>query len=402
VGIAIGEGRFRLQDKAVDLLRSYIDGEVHPYTADMTVEQMLKMTTIYRKAPYSEEEGWVNLYLTSTPEHPAGFSFAYDTAGTNILCAIVQATTGMTVHEYLQTRLFDVIGMGPVEWETCFGNINKGGSGIRCTTEGLARFGQLYLQDGVWEGKRVLPEGWVARSTARQVDNSGAKSMLDGKPGYGYQFWRLRHNAYCAFGLGGQFVVVMPDQDAVFVSTANTQFVRDGQQLILDCLWEALYPAMKDEVSSGNAAVRERLASLQLILPSGEPHSVTADQVHNRIYRLSANRYGYTTCRFSFAGVASALYLGRSDGEEAVQEFGMHHWVTGTDQLFSGTQLSGSAATWTDEKTCVIHMHLLDTLQMVMMICHFEGDTMVMQIVMPGVYFKEEMECDLIGTIGGE
>ncbi len=430
VGIAIGEGRFNLQDKAVELLAHHITGEVHPYTAKLTVEHLLKMTTVYHKAPSSETPNWVRTYLTSKPERPPGFLFAYDTSGTNLLCAILQETTGMTVHEYLQPRLFDAIGMGPLTWEFCPMGINRGGSGIRCTTEGLAHFGQLYLQDGIWNDRRVLPEGWVARSTARHADNSGHKGMLDGKPGYGYQFWRLRNGAYAAFGLGGQFVVVMPDKDAVFISTANTQFVKDGHQVILDCMWEALYPAMDGEgtgndslaamasgilpergtadesmasTASDGSGLSEQLAGLQLSLPPGQPDSVMAAAVNGRFYRLEPNRHGFTGCRFDFAGEASTLRLTRGEGAggEAAAEvpFGLHHWVTGKDQLFSGTEACCTSGTWVDAHTLLIHMHLLDRLQMVMFICHFEEDTMAIQLVMPGVHFKDELECDLIGTM---
>ena len=425
VGIAIGEGRFNLQDKAVELLASHITGEVHPYTAKLTVEHLLKMTTVYHKAPSSETPNWVRTYLTSRPERPPGFLFAYDTSGTNLLCAILQETTGMTVHDYLQPRLFDAIGMGPLTWEFCPMGINRGGSGIRCTTEGLAHFGQLYLQDGIWNDRRVLPEGWVARSTARHADNSGHKGMLDGKPGYGYQFWRLRNGAYGAFGLGGQFVVVMPDKDAVFISTANTQFVKDGHQAILDCMWEALYPAMDGEgtgndslaamasgilpergtadesmasTASDGSGLSEQLAGLQLSLPPGQPDSAMATAVNGRFYRLEPNRHGFTGCRFGFAGEASTLRLTR--GEAAAElPFGLHHWVTGMDQLFSGGEACCTSGTWVDGHTLLIHMHLLDRLQMVMFICHFEEDIMAIQLVMPGVHFKDELECDLIGTM---
>ncbi|MDF2936426.1 MAG: hypothetical protein K0Q90_1799 [Paenibacillaceae bacterium] len=432
VGIAIGEGRFGLQDKAVELLSRHVQGDIHPYTAKLTVEHLLKMTTVYHKAPSSETSNWVRTYLTSKPERPPGFLFAYDTSGTNLLCAIIQETTGMTVHEFLQPRLFDAIGMGPLEWEFCPMGINRGGSGIRCTTEDLAKFGQLYLQDGIWDGRRVLPEGWVGRSTARHVDNSGHKSLLDGKPGYGYQFWRLRNGAYGAFGLGGQFVVVMPDKDAAFITTANTQFVKDGHQVILDCMWEALYPAMDGEgagaepaaagtasgilpESGGTAAesaafagfagtgLEEQLASLQLSLPPGAPNSAMAAAVNGRSYRLEPNRHSFTCCRFGLAGEASALRLTREDGaEEAVLPFGIHHWVTGTDQLFSGGEAICASGTWVDGHTLLIHMHLLDRLQMVMFICHFEENTMAIQLVMPGVHFKDELECDLIGTLADE
>lgn len=208
-------------------------------------------------------------------------------------------------------------------------------------------------------------------------------------------------------------MVVMPDCDAVFVSTANTQFVRDGQQQILDCLWEALYPAMTEAPSTGAGPVNggssaeadasgelaKRLGSLQLSLPPGQAHSGTAAEVNSRTYRLQDNRYGFTACRFEFAGRASSLSFTRDSGaEEVVLDFGLHHWVTGTDRVFSGTESCCSAATWVDGQTCIIHMHLLDTLQMVMLICHFEADTMMIQIVMPGIYFNEEMECDLIGV----
>lgn len=433
VGIAIGEGRFNLQDKAVELLARHITGEIHPYTAKLTVEHLLKMTTVYHKAPSSETPNWVRTYLTSRPERPPGFLFAYDTSGTNLLCAILQETTGMTVHEYLQPRLFDAIGMGPLDWVSCPMGINRGGSGIRCTTEGLAHFGQLYLQDGIWNDRRVMPEGWVARSTARQVDNSGHKGMLDGKPGYGYQFWRLRNGAYGAFGLGGQFVVVMPDKDAVFISTANTQFVKDGHQAILDCMWEALYPAMDGEgagagpaaagtasgiplengtgaesaafAGSAGRGLAEQLAPLQLSLPPGQPDSAMAAAVNGRFYRLEANRHGFTGCRFEFAGEASTLRLTRgkaAGGEAAELPFGLHHWVSATDSLFSGTEACCTSGTWVDGHTLLIHMHLLDRLQMVMFICHFEEDTMAIQLVMPGVHFKDELECDLIGTLADE
>ncbi len=409
VGIAVGEGRFGLQDKAVELLARHAAGDIHPYTAKLTVEHLLKMTTVYHKAPSSETPNWVRTYLTSKPERPPGFLFAYDTSGTNLLCAILQETTGMTVHQYLQPRLFDAIGMGPLDWASCPMGINRGGSGIRCTTEGLANFGQLYLQDGLWNGRRVLPEGWVARSTARHVDNSGHKGMLDGKPGYGYQFWRLRNGAYAAFGLGGQFVVVMPDKDAVFISTANTQFVKDGHQVILDSMWEALYPAMDGEgagaATAAGSGLAERLAGLELSLPPGQPDSAMAAAVNGRFYRLEPNRHGFTGCRFQFAGEASTLRLTRGEGangEAAELAFGLHHWVSARDSLFSSDEACCASGTWVDGHTLLIHMHLLDKLQMVMFICHFEEDTMAIQLVMPGVHFKDELECDWISTLADE
>jgi CubicO group peptidase (beta-lactamase class C family) len=87
-------------------------------------------------------------------------------------------------------------------------------------------FGQLYLQRGVWQGTRLLSEAWVAEATAPQEPNS----RFPGKPlpnpdweqGYGYQFWRCRHNAYRGDGAFGQYCIVMPDQEAVLATTSGT------------------------------------------------------------------------------------------------------------------------------------------------------------------------------------
>lgn len=401
VGIAVGEGRFGLDDRVVELLPEKLSAPPHPYTARMTVRHLLSMTTVHRKSVPTNGPDWVHSFLNTPPNHPPGTVYAYDTTGTHTLCAILQKLTGQSVHDYLAPRLLEPIGIGPIQWETCPMNINKGGSGIKCTTEDMARFGQLYLQKGVWNGLQVLPEGWVEQSTARQVDNSGAKVMLDGKPGYGYQFWRLRKNAYCAFGMAGQFVVVIPDKDAVFVSTANTQFVRDGQQLILDCLWEALYPAIGEERSmyddEEGADSVDCLQSLKLGLPAGRPDSGIAPAVSARSYALADNPHRIAACRFQFKKENSFIKLHYKDGNIKTLPFGMEEWVRcPSDPLIDGP--CGARAVWVDEKTCIIHAHLLEMVQMYMLICCFEEEELVVQLVTAGTVFKEELECHFLGV----
>ena len=71
-------------------------------------------------------------------------------------------------------------------------------------TEDIARFGQLYLQKGMWNGRRILPEGWVEEATAVQVSNGSPSEPSEWTQGYGYQFWRCRHGAYRGDGAFGQ------------------------------------------------------------------------------------------------------------------------------------------------------------------------------------------------------
>ena len=136
-----------------------------------------------------------------------------------------------------------------------------------CTlrTEDIAKLGQLYLQKGKWNGKQLVPRKWVEQATTKQIDNakeSHSKIGPDWIEGYGFQFWRCRHNAYRADGAGGQFIVVMPDQDAVVAITADT----GNMQGELNAIWNHLLPGFGDKPlpadPAGQAKVNEAVAAL--------------------------------------------------------------------------------------------------------------------------------------------
>jgi len=125
--------------------------------------------------------------------------------------------------------------------------------------------GQLYLQKGKWNGKQLVPRKWVEQATTKQIDNakeSHSQIGPDWVEGYGFQFWRCRHNAYRADGAGGQFIVVMPDQDAVIAVTADT----GNMQGELNAIWDHLLPGFGDKPlpadPAGQAKVNEAVAAL--------------------------------------------------------------------------------------------------------------------------------------------
>ncbi|OIB01862.1 hypothetical protein AK95_02900 [Paenibacillus sp. LC231] len=398
IGIAIGEGRISLDDKVIHFFPDKQPETVHPYTADMTIRHLLSMQTVHRKSTNKEARDIVFEYLHTPPSHPPGTVFAYDTTGTHTLCAILQRVTGTTVHDYLDDRLFQPLGMQDIEWETCPLGINQGGSGAYCTTEDLAKFGQLYLQDGLWNGIRILPEGWVELSTSKIVDNSSAGILLEGRSGYGYQFWRARRQAYCAFGAGGQFVLVIPDHDAVFVSTANTMLNRDEHQGILDCVWTHLVSSMQQSCSLDDAGydrMQQRLSALKLHLPEGSSISSTAVQVSGQQYRLTANEPGWTGCHFTFSEQSCELIFFDETGHSKVIG-SMNDWHIGPDPFFG--LLSACAAVWADPSTCLIHIQLLEQQQMFILTCRFARDGLVLQIKPAGALRTNHLDLVLIGT----
>jgi hypothetical protein len=196
--------------------------------------------------------------------------------------------TGQKVLDYLGPRLFEPLGIRNPTWEESKQGISMGGFGLKVTTEDIARFGQLYLQKGMWQGKRVIPAEWAEAATARQVSN-GSNPASDWEQGYGYQFWRCRHGVYRGDGAFGQFCVVMPEYDTVVAITSGT---RDLQG-VLNVVWETLLPKLeksplaKDEVTEKR--LRTKLASLTLPPQSGKPTSPIAKKVSGRSFVFPPN-----------------------------------------------------------------------------------------------------------------
>jgi hypothetical protein len=180
-------------------------------------------------------------FLLIPPDREPGTVFAYNQPCTYSLAAIVQRLTGQTLTAYLRPRLFDPLGIGRVGWQQYPAGRDIGYSGLHATTDAIARLGLLYLQGGVWNGRRLLSEEWVAEATRRQIESPNEPNP-DWRQGYGFQFWMSQHG-YRGDGAYGQFCLVLPEQDAVIATTAATE----NMQGILDAVWMHLVPAMPAE-----------------------------------------------------------------------------------------------------------------------------------------------------------
>jgi hypothetical protein len=216
------------------------------------------------------DQPWTKTFLAQPVPFKPGTHFLYNTSGTYMLSAIVQKATGMTVLDYLKPRLFAPLGIEHPTWETSPQGVSAGGFGLSIRTEDIARFGQLYLQKGKWQGKQIVPEAWVKAATTLQTSN-GSNPLSDWDQGYGYQFWRCRHGAYRGDGAFGQYCVVLPELDAVVVITSG---VKD-MQAVLNLVWDKLLPAMKSALplaadDEAGKKLEQTLKGLSLHLPKGD------------------------------------------------------------------------------------------------------------------------------------
>jgi CubicO group peptidase (beta-lactamase class C family) len=267
VGLAISEGKFSLEDPVLKFFPNDAPAEVSDHLKAMKVRDLLTMTCGHDTEPKAVGGGpTVKQFLAHPVVHQPGTHFQYNTMGSYTLSAIVTKTTGKTSLEYLKPRLFEPLGIENPEWGTSPEGNSLGGYGLKLCTEDIAKFGQLYLQKGKWNGKQLIPEKWVEQATSKQVPNDQEghnKIGIDWQQGYGFQFWRCTHNAFRGDGANGQLCIVIPEKDAVIAITADT----GNFQGEMNAIWDKLFPAFRAESlpedSSGQETLKQSIAKLE-------------------------------------------------------------------------------------------------------------------------------------------
>ena len=255
VGMAMDEGLLKVTDKLVDFFPDNLPEEVSDNLKAVTVHDLLTMNCGHEtEARFRDsDQEWVNSFLAHPFVHEPGTWYCYNSLGTYMLSAIVQKLTGEKVLDYLTPRLFEPLHIEIPQWDESPQGINAGGWGLQLKTEDMAKFGQLFLQKGVWNGKRLVSEAWVNEASKYQVPSVPAGTRPDQAAergltpenctfmlGYGYQMWRCPDNAYRADGARGQYIIIVPDSDAVIACTANSANLQAEQNLI----YEHLFPAL--------------------------------------------------------------------------------------------------------------------------------------------------------------
>jgi CubicO group peptidase (beta-lactamase class C family) len=317
VGLAIAEGRMSLDDTILAAFPADAPAQPGPNLKEMRVRDLLCMSTGHeQEPPITPDRVSPQSFLAQPVPFKPGTRFLYNTAATFMLSAMVQKATGQTLLDYLQPRLFEPLGIPKPTWQTNAQGIALGGYGLSVRTEDIARFGQLYLDQGRWNGQPILPADWVRAATSRQTSN-GSNPKSDWDQGYGYQFWRSRHGAYRGDGAFGQYCIVLPEQDAVLAITSG---VKD-MQAVLNLVWDRLLPALQPGSLPANpdaqARLKERLARLTLRTPAGQPSSPLASSLAGRTFVFPTNDQQLETIRLEPTDVPGAHILAvRARGAE--------------------------------------------------------------------------------------
>ena len=392
IGLAVAEGRLSVDDSVLSIFPEQAPAEVGEHLAAMRVHHLLsmatghKLDTLDRAARSSGGSDWVKSFLAIPPDQAPGTIFCYNNGATFMLSAIIQKLTGMKLLDYLRPRLLDPLGIQQAHWQENPQGINLGFSGLHITTRAIARLGQLYLQKGYWFGHQLLPSEWVDRASTSHIQSAqpGDGSSPDWMQGYGYQFWRCRHNAYRGDGAFGQFCVIMPDQDAVLAITSAVS----NMQAVLDLAWEHLLPAMGSAVLLDEPdalhALQDQLANLAIAPVAGTTDSAMAAAVSDCQYQVDAasltawgdDKPAVEQATFHFT---PAQWQVTFSGGNATHEIsgGYGQWTSGATTFFRSesdpVMVSGA---WCAPDTFTMVVRYIETPHCLTLDAHFDGDAL--------------------------
>lgn len=250
VGLLADKGMVSLEDPVVKYFEEYLPEDIHPWLAEMTLKDMLKMETCYGSTTYKKDltKNWVESFFTTEPDRRPGRIFQYDTSAAHTLCALVEKLTGMELLDFLRKECLDEMGFSPDAYiiKDPFG-VSMGGSGLMARPSDLLKVGILLLNGGCWNGKQIYPEWYIKEAASCQVLTGISRHNQDERQGYGYQFWQFRNGGFGCYGMGGQYVLCFPKYRAVCVTTADTLGINGGQQQILDCIYSYIMPWLEEE-----------------------------------------------------------------------------------------------------------------------------------------------------------
>lgn len=370
VGLMIDEGRLTLSDQVATYFPDKVPATLHPWLAEATVRDLLIMATPHSTTSYTRTDpDWVWTFFNKAPSHPPGTIFAYDTAATVVLNAIVEQLAGQPFLDYMRPRFLDRIGFSADAW--CVRRPEGGswgGSGVICTLRDMAKVALACMNGGRWGAEQLLPAEYVCAATTMQIDNS-----IGGNDGYGYQIWCEKANGFSFRGMGSQYALCFPDKEFLFACIADTQGAPAGSA-IPAVMWEELYPHLADEPlpedQNAQAALSAKVAQLAVQPLPGHPDAPATAAVNGVWYGLEENPMGITRMRLSFHGDQGVWEYTNGQGDNLLR-FGIGRVLAGKfpQRNYFGEQIGvipGSeydclaSAAWIDAQTFNLEVAITD------------------------------------------
>ena len=379
VGMAIAEGCCALSDRVVEFFPEHLPHSPSENLTLMTVEDLLTMRTGHAQETSGSlwrglRTSWIGEFFKIPVVHRPGSVYQYTSAASYMLSAIITRVTGETLHEYLRPRLFEPLGIHGESWDLGPDGINPGGNGLACKTVDVLKLGVLHQQRGVWQGRRLLPERWVAEATRPHTPR-----------GYGYHWVCGPGGAACAMGKFGQLLTVFPEHDASVVMTAALNGAEACTRVLLPLIRRFFPRAFTDALTGDRAAedrLEERARRAALPLALGPIPYPVDGRTGTYAYQFEPNALGLVSMRLALRASSLTLHLLDADGDHAI-DVGIGRWIEGqTDipgrDLHHGYDLRPTpvmaGATWCGADTLKMRWIFLESAFQDTVTLRFEGE----------------------------
>ncbi len=382
IGLLIEDGKLQLTDRFVDLFPEYTPEDVDPKLAELTLRDMLTMSTAHSNHVYwfdAHTDDRLEVYFRAKPDKIPGTQFDYDSSGSYMMGAVVERITGMPFMDFLRERIFRHIGFSDEAY--CLkapGRHSWGDSAILCTSRDLLAFAQFVMNQGTWEGERYMNADYLAEATRRQVDNNEWGLHTFDKYGYGYQFWISKNGRFFFNGMGCQFGICDPEHDFVCVVNADCQ----GNPIAKQMIFHALYHHIIDKLDTNDTAkvaaesnfaaqLQTYTADLRLSHLPGPEKSAFAAEIAQKTYRLEENPMGIRRVKFEFGEGCGKITYVNATGEKVLpfgfgyNEFGKFPEEGYSDEV-GGVYAPGNfydcaaSAAWVEPKKLQIKVQVID------------------------------------------
>ena len=392
VGFAVQEQRISLDDLVISFFPDRVPDTLSWQLKEMRIRDLLTMNTGHRSEPlpfrkiksgYEEiTSDWIKYFLSHEVEFMPGTHFLYNSMASYMLSAIIQKVTGEKLVDYLDSRFFQPLEIIKPEWKSGPMGINIGGWGLSITTEDIAKLGQFYLQKGQWEGKQLLSENWIELATSKQA-SSGSNPNNDWAQGYGFQFWRSRHDSFRADGTFGQFCLVLPQYNLVIATTAGVYNM--GQ--IMNIAWETLLPGLQEIALPNDTKnyqiLNNKLDALQLPKISGNKGSSVYGK-KSSAYLLNENPLGANRIKLNLKGVNHSIEITYDDKKQMIR-IGSDKYLKnmlllkppfteGLDYLDGQALNIAANGAWISPKQYLLRIYFYESTASVDYIFNFEGN----------------------------
>lgn len=363
IGLLADEGKLSLSDPIISYFPDKIPDDVHPWIAAMTIRDMLMMRTCHASTTYkvNMQTDWVESFFTVPPTHPAGKVFHYDTSSAHTLAALVERLSGMPMLDYLKEKL-SVLGFSKESYMLTdpFG-VSMGGSGLTATPMDLLKFAYLIAHEGLVDGKQLLSSSYIKEATSNLTPTLVPAPCRSEACGYGYQFWRNEKDGYVCYGMGGQLIIFLPKWDLICITTADTQGIGGGNQLIYDALYDEILPSLAPnplpEDQKSHQELLSLLQKLEIAPLEGFAFSPIAGKVDQVRFSIVANEHDFSDLRLTFGKDEGTLSF-TLRGKEYQLVFGLGCIRTGIFPVYE--QRYAASGVWLADDTFYLRFHIID------------------------------------------